>query len=359
VTSALRNARVIVAGAGVFGSAIAVALARAGARVVLADPAACGDNASGIAAGMLAPAFEAVLDPPMARRFELLREARDLWPGFAAGLGDADIGLRRTGAIWLDDAAASLDALEERLEAVGARPLRMSAEAVRRRLPGVAAKGGVYTGEDWRLSPGAVLKALQNAARQAGVELADTAVTGFDGEVCALGDRGAIGADRLVVATGAAMPGLAPELALLQPIKGQILSYPAVGDPDAPSVRCPGGYVAQGPDGVQVGATMEAGRNDREVDPAATARLRAVGEGLFPRLAGRTPIARAAVRAATPDGLPLVGPSSRPGVWLAVGARRNGWLLAPLVARMAVAHLGDGDPDPHPLLFAPRRYSPG
>ena len=42
--------------------------------------------------------------------------------------------------------------------------------------------------------------------------------------------------------------------------------------------------------------------------------------------------AAAGVRAATPDGLPMVGASTTPNVILAVGARRNGWLLAPMIA---------------------------
>ena len=64
------------------------------------------------------------------------------------------------------------------------------------------------------------------------------------------------------------------------------------------------------------------------------------------------------MRAATPDGLPLVGPSARAGVWLATGARRNGWLLAPLVARMLAAYLSDRDPGPYAGLLAPRRFAP-
>ncbi|HXQ45452.1 MAG TPA: FAD-dependent oxidoreductase, partial [Caulobacteraceae bacterium] len=54
----LASARVVVAGAGALGASIALVLARAGARVALADPAPQGANASGVAAGMLAPAFE-------------------------------------------------------------------------------------------------------------------------------------------------------------------------------------------------------------------------------------------------------------------------------------------------------------
>src|SRR5262252_5183075 len=49
-------ADVVVAGSGAVGSTIALYLARAGLQVVVADPAPQGANASGVAAGMLAPA---------------------------------------------------------------------------------------------------------------------------------------------------------------------------------------------------------------------------------------------------------------------------------------------------------------
>ena len=57
-----RGATVIVAGAGVLGLSTALALADAGCAVTVCDPAAEAANASGVAAGMLAPAFETVLD---------------------------------------------------------------------------------------------------------------------------------------------------------------------------------------------------------------------------------------------------------------------------------------------------------
>jgi glycine oxidase len=48
---------------------------------------------------------------------------------------------------------------------------------------------------------------------------------------------------------------------------------------------------------------------------------------------------RVGVRGASPDGWPLVGPSCRPGIWLAAGMRRNGWAIAPLAAEMLVSEL--------------------
>ena len=106
------------------------------------------------------------------------------------------------------------------------------------------------------------------------------------------------------------------------------------------------------------GRRMEAGRDDAAIDPAVVGRLRATGASLYPHLASAPFTARTGVRATTPDGLPLVGPSSRPGVFLAVGARRNGWLLAPLVARTTAAYLAGGDPGPYAAaMFDARRFN--
>ena len=55
---------VLVVGAGVFGLATALSLAEAGLKVRVVADAEPGRTASGVAAGMLAPAFETLLDPP-------------------------------------------------------------------------------------------------------------------------------------------------------------------------------------------------------------------------------------------------------------------------------------------------------
>jgi len=358
--SSFAESRIVVAGAGVLGSSIALVLAQAGARVTLADPAPLGENASGVAAGMLAPAFEAILDPVMEGRFSLLRRARELWPRFAERLGGAELGLRRSGAIWVeagDDHAASLDAYERALAAIGAPAERLTPAKVRGRLPGVEAGfGGVWTGEDWRLSPRRTLAVLRQAAREAGADLVDQRVEGFEVGKVRLSSGIVISADAVVLATGYAAGDFAPELACLTPIKGHILGGSMVGDDDRPVVRCDGGYIVAGVDGLHIGATMETGRADAMIDPAAVTRLQGIGMRFYPALASKSLTARTGVRAATPDGLPLVGPSRMPGVYLATGARRNGWLLAPLVAEMTAAYLAGRDPGPDASLFDAGRF---
>jgi len=319
----LNGARVTVAGAGALGLAIALALAEAGADVTVRDPAAPGDNASGVAAGMLAPAFEAALDPVSADDFDLLMAARDLWPELATRVG---IDLDRSGAAYYG----------EHIGAVAARLRTLGAKA------GVYGDR-VYTQEDWRLSPLKALAALRTAAEQAGARFeALAAEAPSDGET-------------LIVATGAGGVGLAPELAHLTPIKGHILRLS--GGPDiGPVIRGDGVYICPDPAGAIIGATMEQGLADRAVDPVRVAALRAAAEALLPELAGLSATAETGVRAATPDGLPMVGFSASPGVILAVGARRNGWLLAPLVARTVAAYLAGEDPGPYAARLRPSRF---
>jgi glycine oxidase len=309
----LSSLRANVGGGGVFGLAIALALARRGARVTLADPAPEGSNASAVAAGMLAPALEAALDPLAIGHYLLLEAARDLWPAFSEDL--AGVRLHREGALFT--------APEAVLEQVLARLAAEGAEVDVR-------DGALYTPEDWRLEPQAVLTAMRR-------RLTELGATFVNGAVQALSQ-----ADVSILACGYQSLNLAPELSILKPIRGQLLRF-AGGPSGGPSLRGPGGYLVPGEAGAVVGATMEAGRVDLAADPAATERLRMLAAELAPELANVPFQAQVGIRAATPDGLPLVGPSLLEGVWIAAGARRNGWLLAPLVAEIIAGRLaGEG-----------------
>jgi glycine oxidase len=343
----LRGLSVVVAGAGAFGSTVALALARIGTAVTVVDPAARADNASGVAAGMLAPAFEALLDAPVAGRFELLRAARSLWPTFLGQAGPTPI-LRRTGALWTDRSGEPGLA-----EAYAVGLVAMGADVERR-------ASGVFTPEDWMIDPEPALALIHARIGEVNGRIVEGRVVGFDDGRVRLASGETLRADQMVVATGAEAAGLAPELRLLSPIKGQILHY--LGSDlgrGGPIIRVEGGYAAPGLDGLKVGATMESGVADRLPTAQAEAQLRVLAISLFPALEGAPFRTLAGVRAASPDGLPLVGPSSEPGVMLAVGARRNGWLLAPLVAAMTAAYLAGDDPGPYASAFDPSRFGPG
>ena len=339
-----RGPEAIVAGAGALGLSTALTLAQAGWRVSVWDPTDA-PNASAVAAGMLAPVFEAALDAETAGDLDLLLAARDLWPGLAQRTG---VALDRSGTVavgsesWLAEVQAKLIAL-------GLRAAELPRPMLEDLAPGIApGLRGSLVREDWRLEPGPALRALRRAAEAAGVVFRREAVRG----------RGE--ADWLVVATGAgqSLADLAPELRRLTPIKGQILRFPGRAGGRF-SLRGEGAYAVPGVDGLAIGATMEPGVSDTAIDQAALKPLAKAGAGLFPDLEGAAFTAAAGVRAATPDGLPMVGLSETPGVVLAVGARRNGWLLAPLVAEVATACVTGRDPGPYARRLDPGRFARG
>lgn len=338
-----KGPKITVAGAGALGLTTALALADAGARVTVFDPAEPGDNASGVAAGMLAPAFEAVLDASAAPHFALLMAARNLWPALEARIG---LTVDRAGAVAVgdDDFLARIDGS---LRGLGLHPTELERGALAGLAPDLADswRRGLLVREDWRIEAGAALAALRRAAVKAGVEFRQQAANGFEG------------GERLVIATGAGrdLAVVAPELAHVSPIKGHILrtrerAYRGV------VVRGQGAYVTGAPGGLTIGATMEAGLGDRSVEPAKVEPLKAAGARLFPHLAEASFQAETGVRGATPDGLPMVGRGRHQDVLLAVGARRNGWLLAPLVARLIVACVTEGEAGPFADAMSPARF---
>jgi glycine oxidase len=331
----LKGLRVVVAGAGAVGSVLALVLARRGAAVTLADPAPSGANASGVAAGMLAPLGEALLDPISAGHFDLLKAGRDAWPPLLEALGEAPH-IDRSGALILAADPAAGGALQARARILGAELEP-------------ADNGFLFTGEDWRLEPRAMLAALHGALAAAGGNRIAGQVSGLESGQAWLQAGGALPADALVLATGLEGGGLTP-------IKGQILRFPGLGPATGPVLRGHGVYAAPSSDGLIVGATMEEGVADIVIDAVAVARLRAAGARLVPAAAEAPFEAFAGVRAATPDGLPIVGRGDGEGVYVARGARRNGWLLAPLIAEVIVQRLTGAPPSAAARAFDPARF---
>ena len=345
----LSGLRVTVAGAGAIGSVVALRLQDEGAEVVLRDPAPIGGNASGVAAGMLAPAFEAVLDPLSAGHFKLLKAARDLWPELAARLAGFGAGLDLSGAIWVGDEASN-SAMHSQLQRLGVQAELVDARQASEMSRGLEAPmGAVCTGEDWMLEPQRMLTALRGAFEAGGGVVVPEAVhAGPTGE-----------ADVLVLATGLAPQGMLdapPELKVLTPIKGQLARWSAPEPRSGPVVRAEGVYVVPRGSGPIVGATMEAGVSDLDVEPEAIARLTSAASRLFPAHGSAQAQGAAGVRAATPDGLPLAGRSRTSNVRLAVGARRNGWLLAPLIAEVIADDLSGGRGGMWARLLDPQRF---
>jgi glycine oxidase len=311
--------------------------------VVLTDSASRGDNASGVAAGMLAPAFEALLDPLAEDHFPLLAVARDFWTDLAQTLPSGGRLIDRTGALYLAADDEDMRRRAAQLAAFDPTSETLPAALARGLCPGLTVdRPALFCALDWRLEPAATLRALQEAFLGEGGRLVNQGVTGWSVGRAMLSSGDALAAEVLVLATGAALVPMAgvPEYAQLSPIKGQILRFGGAAPLAGPVVRTSGVYVVPSSGGAVVGATMQAGLNDRRIEPDAVARLQSNAALLFAGLGPCSPTAYAGVRASTSDGLPLVGFSrGEPGLMLAVGARRNGWLLAPAMADVAAGLL--------------------
>lgn len=330
---------VTIAGAGVFGLATALSLAEAGCAVTVWDDGA--ESASHVAAGMLAPVFEATLDPVARPDFDLLMAARDLWPLLAERVDGAALdysgALAVGGDAWLETVGAQLRCL-------GVSADEISAAQVATLAPGLAAERGLLVAEDWRIDPPIALTSMRAAAQARGVV--------FRHGRLAYAPRGSL----LVVATGPATD-LAPELSHLQPIKGHLAR---VGKSAAGVVvRGELCYAVPGVRGMVFGATMEPGVRNPAVELARAQAVLDKGLMLFPGLREHRVTFSAGIRAATPDGLPMAGRSSLANTYLAVGARRNGWLLAPLVAGVVAACVTGRDPGPYAARLDPSRFGEG
>lgn len=307
---------VIVIGAGVLGLCSAAELAARGHAVTVLDPG--GSNASSAAAGMIAPAMESLIDGLSPAHAALLKRGRDLWPAFAGRNG---LILYRDGAAWR---GPDPDAAVARLHDLGFAAQRDGE--------------GLFTPDDWRIE---ARTALAQLAEVPGVTRAQASVVSLSraGEVwTAVADDGRRwSAGNVVLATGAAraLDGLPEAVAglvnAIAPIRGQLTPVRCA----APGrvLRGPGGYAAPSPEGALCGATMEAGERDVAPDMITAARQAEMGLSLI-GVEGQADAPRVGIRGASPDGLPMAGPSGADGLFLALAPRRNGWLLGPLVAHV-------------------------
>ncbi len=169
-------------------------------------------------------------------------------------------------------------------------------------------------------------------------------------------------ADAVIVAAAMASPALCPGLPL-RGVRGQVSFAEPFADP--PEAVAWGGYALPTRTGVLFGATHDRddpGTKVRAADHARNlASLTAVLPDLAARLEGTVLEGRAAVRATTPDRLPIAGPADGggPGLHVLTGFGSRGFALAPLLAEHVVAlAMGAPSPLPGPLaqLVEPGRF---
>jgi glycine oxidase len=364
------SAQISVVGGGVVGLSVAWRLAVAGHKVVVIDPAPA-TGASWVAGGMLAPIAEAW--PGEEGLLTIGTASLDEWPAFAADLtaAAADPGLRTDGTVVIAvDAAdaAQLEILAEHLARLGRTVERLTGQRLRKLEPslGPGVRSGLLVAGDLAVDNRELMRALITATRRAGVEFVTaTARAVRPGEV-ELSDRSIVDSQTVVISAGAWSGRLHPTLGtLIRPVKGEILrlrSRPGALPPPRRTVRGlvesrPVYLVPRAGGELVLGATQYEAGFDTEVTVRGVADLLADAERVLPGLAEYALIeCSAGLRAGSRDNLPLIG-WLEPGVLVATGHHRNGFLLAPITAR-AVVELASGKPLPQAARPAdPGRFS--
>jgi glycine oxidase len=364
------GADVLVVGGGVVGCALARELAGRGARVALAERGQIGGEASGAAAGLLTPQAESMT---RGRLFDAGLASRALYPGWIGSLEDetgAEVGYRKTGAL----VCALTEEEERRLESCLAwqREALLPVEtyegraipaALRRHVSPRVRRALFFPDEAFVHCP-RLMAALARSLDLRGVRV-HVGSTVVQLRVEAGRCRGAgtpagpLEADAVVDAAGAwagLLGGLPWDLPV-RPVRGQIVAL-RTEDPPPAVVQSEEVYLVPRSDGkLLAGATVEEAGFRKEVTADGVAGLLAGALRLSPGLGGAAfDGAWAGLRPGSPDGLPMLGESGLPGLWLAAGHFRSGVLLAPWTAR-ALADRMAGAPVPDLAPFSPDRFA--
>lgn len=360
---------VLVIGGGVIGVAVADAVAGRGIPVVVLERARVGAEASGGAAGLLAPLIEAAGPGPF---LDLALAGRALFHEEAAALRrdtGVDIGYRETGTLRVAEDADLVAELRHRVAWERERGLAVTwlgpAELAERE-PALRAglAGALFSAGDHQVTSARLVEALARRAASRGASLVEGlgAARLLRIERRVVGVRTTTGdeyrARSVVLAAGPWSAALEARIPV-RPVKGQLVHL----RPEGAIVRHPvfasGCYVVPKADGrVIVGATEEDVGFDWAPREAATAELLERARALVPALRD-VPLesAWAGLRPALPDRLPVIGASERaPGLIVATGHFRNGILLSLITGRI-VAALVAGEPPALDLAsFSPDRF---
>ncbi len=365
----------IFVGGGVIGLSCALRAAQDGAHVCVLERDRPASGATGVAAGMLAPAGEASWGEEALLRFNL--ESLERWPGFASELertSGIETGFSREGALHvaLDrDEAEELRRRYELHRSLGIHSEWMSGRACRTMEPGLATgvSGGAHVPGEARVDPRRVAAALLAALERVGVEVHAGA------EVIAAARAGGrwrvqvedgreFSAGELVLTAGCwsgRLEWLPPELRPpVRPVKGEILTLRGPADTPACERIVAGDRVYMVPRGdgrLVIGATVEERGFDTTVTAGGIHELLREAYRVIPGIAEMELLeATAGLRPGSPDNAPLVGRAAD-GLLIASGHFRNGVLQAPLTAECIASLLADRpapvDLDP----FSPRRFA--
>lgn len=339
---------VAVIGAGIVGTACADELARRGLRVAVVEAGPVGGGAT--AAGM---GHVVIMDDSPAQ-LALTCYAQSLWNELAPQL-PADADYNRCGTLWI---AADKEEMEEverkhgRYAAVGIETKILDRHALEAAEPNLRRPlaGALHVPSDSVLYPQRVAAFLAERAQKNGAELLlGSTVIANDGNTILLRDGASISATRIVHATGASATQLMPQLPVKKR-KGHLI----ITDRHPDLVRhqmIELGYMKSAhsiaSDSVAfnvqprrtgqlvIGSSRQYEDESSEINQKiVTAMLARASEYLPPLRALSSFRVWTGFRAATPDKLPIIGPTLNPAILLATGHEGLGITTSLATARL-------------------------
>jgi glycine oxidase len=372
-----KKADVLIVGGGIIGSAIALRLAQSGTSVTVIDRGQPCSEASGAAAGMLAPQGE-MIEPEAFSEF--CTASRDLYPELVAELKELTgeiVYYRNNGTL-----LAGLDEMEcEELEHVyrtqtrrGLPLERLTGDDIHKRLPELSphiALALFVPGDHW-VDNRQLTRGLIKAGELAGADYHwNCAVTGFNVQgdrvesvrVLQQGDTAetTLSAGRVVLAAGCWSGQLAETLGLSLPIvpcHGEMMEF------ETPSelpyvVRAGIHYlVPRSTHTVVAGTTARWGSFEKTVSAGGLQSIVQGATRILPTAKDfKFRRAWAGLRPDTKDHLPILGLGKLRNLIFATGHFRNGILLAPITAKV-ISELILSGTQPHSLdLYSPGRFA--
>jgi glycine oxidase len=372
-----KKADVLIVGGGIIGSAIALRLARSGASVTVVDRGQPCSEASGAAAGMIAPQGE-MIEPESFSEF--CTASRDLYPQLVAEVEELtgeSVLYRSDGTLLAAIEKEECEELEHvyRTQTQRGLPLeRLTNDNLLKRLPGLSPgiEFALFVPGDHWVDNERLTRALIKAGELSGVAYHwNCTVTGFNVQGDQIkstralpqvgGAETTLSAGRVVLAAGCWSGQLADTFGFSLPIvpcHGEMIEF------EVPSalpyvVRAGIHYVVpRGPQTAVAGTTAKWGSFEKAVTAGG---LQSIIQGVTRIL----PVAKdfrfrkawAGLRPDTKDHLPILGFGTLRNLIFATGHFRNGILLAPITAKVIAELILSGTPS-YPLdLYNPGRFT--
>lgn len=361
---------VAIVGAGIVGAACADECSRRGMKVVLLDRDMVGGGAT--AAGM---GHVVVMDDSEAQ-FALTRYSQHLWQQLRPEL-PVDVEYDECGTIWVATDDEELEEVRRKHKYYGDRDVEtkiLDANGLHDIEPNLRSgiKGGLLVPQDIVLYPPCAARFLMERAKKRGatIQLGGTVRRIRAGSV-ELDDGSEVHAKMVVNATGTWAPELMPELEIRKRkghlaitdrypgfVRHQLVELGYLKSAHSVSTDSVAFNVQPRRTGqILIGSSRQYGAEHREIDADMLARMLRRAQSYMPNLA-QLSIVRCwtGFRAATPDKLPLIGPSHTDNsVWLATGHEGLGITTSLGTARILVDQMTGTDPEIPVAPYLPSR----